>query len=445
MRRQRRTRLIFPALLCTLLWLASGAAHAAMSAKRSVLANGMVLLTAEQRALPMVAIELLIDAGARHESVARAGLAHLTSKLLTYGTHKRSAVQISEALDFIGASLDSGCGDDTATISMTILKKDLPTGLELLADILTGASFPQIEIDRQKQAVLAAIKAKSEDPGTLAGEAFAAALFPASAYGRPLEGSAATVTQLQQVHLREFFQRHYRPNRTIMSVVGDVSEAEISAALNQALRGWQPGEPSKAPTPPESQDKPRSLAIQRDLTQANIILGHRGVPRTHADYYAIQVMNYILGGGGFSSRAMDSIRNERGLAYSVYSYFSAHKSHGSFQFVMQTKNESAREAITLAIGEIERLRAEPVREQELSDAKNYLIGSYPLNFDTNRKVAGFLTQVEYYGLGLDFAQRYGELIGKVTREEVQRAAKLYLHPDRLITTIVGNQAKIGSK
>ena len=424
------------------LLLQAAPAWSAMAAKRSVLANGMVLLTSEQRALPTVAIELLIDAGARHESAELAGLAHLTSKLLTDGTAKRSANQISETLDFIGASLDAGCGDDLATISLTILKKDLAVGLQLLAEILTGASFPVAEIDRQKQAILASIRAKEEDPGTLAGEAFAAALFPGSAYGRAVEGSAASLKRLDRKKMLEFFQRYYRPNRTIMSVVGDVSEAEISVALGQALKDWRPGEASKAPAPPARNDGARTLRINKALTQANIILGHGGVARGHPDYYAIQVMNYILGGGGFSSRAMDSIRNERGLAYSVYSYFGAEKSHGIFQFVMQTKNDSAGEAIGLAREEIRRMREELVSEAELSDAKNYLTGSFPLRFDTNRKVAGFLGQVEYFQLGLDYPERYGELIGKVSRADVQRVAREQLTPEKLLTVIVGNQKQI---
>jgi zinc protease len=187
------------------------------------------------------------------------------------------------------------------------------------------------------------------------------------------------------------------------------------------------------------------VRVNKDLTQANIIMGHEGVPRNHPDYYAIQVMNYILGGGGFSSRAMESIRNQRGLAYSVYSYFSAEKSHGTFAFVMQTKNETAEEAIRIARQEIGRLRDEPVSEQELSDAKDYLTGSFPLRFDTTRKVANFLAQVEFFQLGLDYPERYADLVRRVTREDVQRVAKEYLQPERLITVVVGNQKKIGQR
>jgi zinc protease len=416
-----------------------------MEPKRSVLGNGLVLLTSEQRALPIVSIELLIEAGSRYEAASQAGLANLTAKLLTYGTARRNALQISETLDFIGARLEADCGEDTVSISMTILKKDLLTGLDLLAEILTSSTFPAAEIDRQKQGVVAAIRAREEDPGAVAQRVFAATLFPDSPYGRPVEGTEASVRALEQKGLKEFFARHYRPNRSILSVVGDVSEQEITEALNRVFLGWSKGPPSTPPLAPSKIGAPQLLRVDKDLTQANIVLGHIGVPRSHPDYYAIQVMNYILGGGGFSSRAMDSIRNERGLAYSVYSFFGAEKSHGYFQFVMQTKNETAQEAVQLAREEIRRIREQPVTEQELNDAKNYLTGSFPLRFDTNRKVAGFLAQVEFFQLGLDYPDRYNDLIGKVTRADLQRVAKEYLQPDKMVTVIVGNQKKIAEK
>lgn len=418
---------------------------AAMVPKRTVLNSGLVLLTSEQRALPMVSIELLIDAGSRHEPAHQAGLANLTSQLLTHGTLKRSATQISETLDFMGASLATGAGEDVATVSMTVLKKDLATGLELLAEILTQSNFPQTEIDRQKQAVIASIRAREEDPGALAGTAFNAALFPKSPYGRPVEGTQVSVKTIQQKNLQDFFARNYRPNRAIIAVVGDVAEPEIVQALTKTMKGWNKGTAGTKPQPPSEVGKPQTVQVNKDLTQANIVLGHNGVPRGNPDFYAIQVMNYILGGGGFSSRAMDSIRNERGLAYSVYSHFGAEKSHGSFQFVMQTKNETAVEAIRIAKEEMGRMREQPVTDQELNDAKDYLIGSFPLRFDTNRKVAGFLAQVEYYELGLDYPERYPDLIRKVTRDQVLRVAKQYLRPDELVTVIVANQQKIGKK
>jgi len=414
---------------------------AALAPKRSILDNGLVLLTSQQRSLPMVSIELLIEAGSRYDN--EEGVANLVARLLTYGTKRRSALQISDTVDFIGASLSASCGEDAASVSLTILKKDLATGLDLLADILTASTFPQEEIDRQKQAVIAGIKAREESPGSIAQRRFAAALYPQSPYGRPVEGNEASVKAISQASLQEFYQRFYRPNRAIMAVVGDISQDELIRALNQSLRSWTKGEPRGNPLVPSTIGEAQVIRVNKDLTQANIILGQQGISRENPDYYAIQVMNCILGGGGFSSRAMDAIRNERGLAYSVYSYFSAERSRGSFELVMQTKNETALEAIRLAQTEIRRIREESVTDQELSDAKDYLIGSFPLRLDTNRRVASFLVQVEFYQLGLDYPERYSDLIRKVTREDVERVARQYLHPEKLITVVVGNQKKIG--
>ena len=420
-------------------------AEAAIVSKRSVLSNGMVLLTSEQKSLPIVSIEMLIDAGSRYDNINEEGLANLTARLLTYGTKRRGALQISETLDFIGASLSASSGDDLASVSLTILKKDLPTGLELLAEVLTSSTFPQEEIDRQKQSIIASIKAREDSPGDIAQKRFAAALFPQSPYGRPVEGTETSVRAITQASLREFYQRHYRPNRAIIAVVGDISHDEIAQALGRYMQDWSKGEPGATPNAISNFGPAQIIRVNKELTQANIILGHQGVGRENPDYYAIQVMNYILGGGGFSSRAMDSIRNERGLAYSVYSYFSAERSRGTFELIMQTKNETAEEAIRIAQTEIRRIREQPVTDQELNDAKDYLIGSFPLRLDTNRRVASFLAQVEYFQLGLDYPERYRDLIRGVTRADVERVAKQYLDPEKLIIVVVGNQKKIGEK
>ncbi len=431
-----------------LLWSAIGmllavpVTAAGLVPKRVVLDNGLVLLVSEQRALPTVSVELLIDAGSRHDATGQEGLAHLAARLLTYGTQGRSALQISDALDFLGASLSAACGENLASVSMTVLKKDLSAGLALMAEVLTQSTFPQEEIERQKQETIALLRAREEEPADIAERRFAAALFPRSPYGRPVEGSEASLAQISQQSLRGFYQANYRPNRTMMAVVGDVSADEIETALKQAFRAWKKGEPASAPSAPAS-GPATVIRVNKDLTQANIIMGHEGVARSNPDYYAIQVMNNILGGGGFSSRVMESIRNQRGLAYSVYTQFSADKSHGSFQLVMQTENASAREAMRIAREEIARIRSEPVSEQELNDAKDYLTGSFPLRLDTNRKIASFLAQVEFYDLGLDYPERYGDLIRAVKSEDVLRVAKRYLQPEKLITVVVGSQDKIG--
>jgi zinc protease len=437
-------KVIFSAIVAMLLTLPDPS-NAALMPRRSVLENGMILLTSEQRTLPMVSIEMLIFAGSRFDGPKQEGVANLTAKLLTEGTKARSALQISQSLDFIGANLSSGASQDLASISMTVLKKDLATGLELLSEILTSSVFPQAEIERQKQAIIATIRAQEENPGEIAEKRFLAALYPESPAGRPVEGSETSVMSISQSALRQFYSRFYRPNRTIMSVVGDVSHEELVKALRQPFRSWTRGEAAPGPLVPTKTGAPQDVRVNKELTQANIIVGHEGIARTNNDYYAVQVMNYILGGGGFSSRAMDSVRNERGLAYSVYSIFDAEKGRGTFQFVMQTKNETAPEAIKIVKDEMLRIRQQPVSEAELSDAKNYLIGSFPLRFDTNHKVANFLAQVEYFELGLEYPERYAGLIQKVTGDDVLRVAQRYLYPDKLITVVVGNQQKIAGK
>lgn len=406
--------------------------------RRSVLQSGLILLTSEERALPMVTLSLLIDAGSRYDPRDREGLANITARLLTYGTRKRSALQISEALDFIGASLQASAGLEVTSISLTILKKDLDTGLELLGEILTASIFPPKEIERQRQSIIAAINARDENPGDIAQRKFAEALFPKSPYGRPVEGTPESIRNTDRKHIVDFYENFYRPERAIVAVVGDISHQEVTDRLSKALQSWTKGGLTPPPPPAPTPGPATTIRIQKNLTQSNIILGHEGVVRGDPDFYAIQVMNYVLGGGGFSSRLMDSVRSEKGLAYSVYSAFGAEKYTGTFQIVMQTKNESADEAMRIAQDEIRRIREQGVTDEELRSAKDYLTGSFPLRLDTNRKVAEFLANVEYFGLGLSYPDRYPELIRRIGQPDVHQAARRHLQPDKLITVVVGN-------
>jgi len=182
--------------------------------------------------------------------------------------------------------------------------------------------------------------------------------------------------------------------------------------------------------------------IDRQISQANIVLGSPGISRGNPDFYALSVMNYILGSGGFASRLLEEIRNKRGLAYSVESFFDPGRYEGSFQVVLETKNASAREAISLVVAQIKLMQEALVSEKELEGAKKYLIGSFPLRVDTQAKLAGFMIQEEYYGLGQDYPDKYPGLIRSVTREEVLRVARSYLHPEKYVLVIVGNLKEV---
>ena len=414
------------------------------AAERSTLPNGARLIVSEQRALPLVVVEVLIDAGARRDPQGKEGLAALTADLLSEATKTRSASQISEATDLIGASLGTSADTDFAVLSLTVLSKDLDTGLDLLTDVLLHPTFPEAEIARRREAALAAMKAQEDNPGNVADRAFLKALFRNSPYGHPVIGTPDGVRRVTRKDLVDFYAAHYRPEGTIITVAGDVSATDIASRLRTALQGWASGGNAPFVYPPTEFGHAETVTIDKPITQANIILGQLGIARDNPDYYAITVMNFILGGGGFTSRLLNNIRTKGGLAYSVGSMFSVNKSPGAFEIVMQTKNASADDAIQRACAEIAQIRSQPVEDDELAGAKLYLTGSFPMRFDTTAKIAAFLSQVEFYNLGRDYADTYAERVNAVTKDDVRRVAQQYLHPNELLLVAVAtlDQAKI---
>jgi zinc protease len=431
----------FAALLVLMLGLGSfeGNLLARPSGQRMVLSNQLVLLVAEEHSLPFVTFQLLMDAGSQRDPSGQEGLAYLTAKGLLLGTAKRNERIMNEELDFMGASLDSSAGRDYATLTLRVLKKDLDKGLGIFLEVLTQPSFPQEEVKREMTKVLAAIQAEEDQPEEVAQKTFQENLFLSGPYQHPVEGTKTSLPRLNREAMVHFYQNHYHSDSSILAVIGDITMEEIKATLIPRLEKWPKSKGSGETSPNTFSQGPKTVKIDRMLTQANIILGQTGVSRANPDYYALTVMNYILGGGGFSSRLVEEIRNKRGLAYSVASFFDAGKYPGSFQIVLQTQNASAREAISLAREQMERIRKEAVSEKELEGAKKYLIGNFPMRMDTQGKLANFLLQVEYYGLGQDYPDRYPQLIQSVTQEEILRVARKYLQPENTILVVVANQ------
>lgn len=435
---QSRARRILAAFTLVAICLAPTAHAAPLDANRRNLSNGAQLVVSEQHAIPMVVIQIMFDAGARRDPLGKYGLASLTADLLTEGTKTRSASQLSEAIDSIGASLDANADVDYASIGLTVLSKDLDRGLELLFDVLLNPTLPEAEVTRRREAALASMEAEQDDPGRVANRRFLELLFPNEPYGHPTIGTVADVRKLTRKDVADFYRRFYRPDFAIISVAGDVSADDIAQRLESGLHNWTRSGEAPFVYPETHPEKPEEAMIDKPLTQANIILGQRGVARENPDYYALNVMNFILGGGGFTSRLMDNVRVKGGLAYSVGSMFSVNKFPGSFQVVMQTKNASAADAIQRTCGELERVRSELVTDDELSGAKLYLTGSFPLRLDSNAKIAGFLAQVQFFNLGADYVDTYAARINAITKEDVQRVAQKYLHPDLLHLVVVGN-------
>lgn len=410
---------------------------------RIVLENRLVLLVSEEHSLPFVIFEMLIDAGSRRDPIDEEGLAHLTAKGLLLGTPRKSERSMNDELDFLGASLTASAGRDYALISLQVLKKDLAQGFDLFMETLTSPLFPEKELKRQAQKTLGDIQAADEQPMRLARRTFLETLFPKSPYGHPVEGTRESVPGLTRDQVARFYKTFYHPNAAFMAIVGDISMEEVKEQLVPLLSKWQAVETEETKFAGSFVEGPKSVAIDRQVAQASIILGHVGVRRDNPDYYPLSVMNYILGGGGFGSRLFDQIRVERGLAYSVGSMADANKYQGSFEIVLQTKNSSAAESIEIVRRQMELIRTTPVSERELSGARSYLTGSFPLRLDSQSKLAGLLVSIEYYGLGLDYFEKYPRLIESVTSEDVLRVAKSYLHPEKAILVVVANLKKAG--
>lgn len=445
MRNKTRNTLlgICMAFLSAAVALTTSAFAAETLGKRIVLENGMVLLLAEKHELPLVTVNMVIQAGSMAEPQDKPGLASITASLLMQGTSRRSATQISKEIDFVGGSLSTSGGEDFASAGLRVLKKDLRIGLDLLSDVLLNPAFEQKELDRKIAKTLAEIKQQKDEPNVIAAEAFEKAIFGKHPYGKTSDDMAAYLPKLGRDDVLAFHAARYSPNNTIIAVVGDVTEQEIVLLLNEYFTSWKKKElaPVDAPKPPVLEKTIVNKIDKKELTQANISMGHLGIRREDPDYYAVMIMNYILGGGGFSSRLMDTIRDNKGLAYDVHSSFSGQKERGAFSVTIQTKNESANEVIEETLREIRRIQTEPVSKKELADAKAYLIGSFPLRMDTSAKIASILSSIEVYNLGLDYPQKYSGLISSVIQEDILRVAKKYLAPDQMVIVVVANQEK----
>ena len=423
-------------------FLASASHAAEIKPTRVVTENGMTVLIVDRPSLPIVTVTVLMKAGAIYDPDAKSGLSYMAADMLDEGTKTRSAVQIAEQIEFIGGTLTAQGGEDFATATLRVLKKDTDLGFTLLADILMNPRFDTKEVARVRDELVGFLQSEKDEPGTIATKAFNEIVFKGHPYRRPANGDEKTVTKLTRQDLVTFHDRFYRPNRAIMAIVGDLGEAEALALVKKHFGKWTPKVlPLQAFPAPEPLPKPILKLIDKDLTQATIILGHVGIHRRNPDFYAVAVMNYILGGGGFSSRLVHRIRDEQGLAYDVDSVFEANVMPGPFAVHVQTRNAAANQALASVFQELKRIRTEPVSYQELSDAKAYLIGSFPLRMDTNAKLASLLNLVELHSLGLSYFDDYPKAIAAVTKEDVLRVAQKYLNPDRYALVIVAKLAE----
>jgi zinc protease len=428
--------------LCTLITLTAGLATPAraLEIKRLKLSNGAVLLVSEQHQLPMVSLAIAFDAGARRDPPGKEGLASLTADSLMQGTKDLSATQFNQRIDFTGGNMSIGASRDYASASLTALTKYRDDTLHLLAQALENPGLRDADIERKRAERVADINAAQEQPQYVAQVAFEKAIFDSGPYGHPAEGFAESVSKLTATDVRDFYKNYYRMGSAVIAVTGDVDAGQIRAKLEKEFSSL-PGTvaPQAPPHMPVIKPGIHVQLIDRNVAQANLILGSVGIARSNPDFYKIQVMNYILGGGGFSSRLMKVVRSKAGLAYGIGSGFQATKFPGAFLVVLQTKNESANQALRMILEQLREIQEAPVSETDIASAKKYLIGSFPLKLDRQSEIVSFMLQIELEGLGTDYAERYPKLIEAVTRADVQDVARRYIHPDALVLIAVANQ------
>ena len=426
------------AVSCALVLAVASPAHAAtLLAHREMMTNGITLLVAERPAIPIAVVRVYLRAGSAFDPPEAPGLANLTAELLTRGTGKRSGPDLDRAIEFVGGSLEAEAGRDGTTVTLSVLKKDLSLGLDFLAEVLLQPAFLEDELKRKVQEIQTALKREEESPETVAVRELARLLYPGHPYAHPTAGTIESVGQITRDQVIRFYREHYRPDAAIIAAVGAVTREEIRRELVARLALWTAPSgvrPSVGPAPAQPPVVQRTIA--RPLTQATVYLGRPAIRQDHPDYFPLTVANYVLGGGS-ASRLYTRVREERGLAYAVYSLVSPARYGASAVVSLQTRLDGVDEAVRLAKEEMARLATAPVEPREIELAKSYLIGSFPLRLDTSAKVAGLLVAIEENGLGLDYAERFKAGVAKVTAADVQRVAARYLDPATFSSVTVG--------
>jgi zinc protease len=365
----------------------------------------------------------------------------MVSRLLDEGTANRSSLQIAEAIESVGGALETDGSFERIVVSASVLRQDIDLALELAADVLINPVFPPEYVEKEKARTLSEIQSARDRPQVVAGWAFNEMVYGDHPLRRPSHGYPETVERITRTDLQEFHRKFFAPNNALLSIVGDFKVPDLLPRIERFFGAWVSKSISFPSYPqPEKQTERRTKYITMPAQQLNIYLGHLGVTRTNPDYYALQVLDTILGGGaGFTARIPQRLRDEMGLAYTTFASITmtAGLDAGRFVAFIGTSPENMRLAIDGLLNEIRRIVDEPVSEQELQDAKAYLTGSFVFAFESSAQIARFLVHAEVYGLGFDYVERYPEYIEAVTTDDITRVARKYLDCEKYTLVVVG--------
>jgi zinc protease len=410
------------------------------------LSNGLQVVLVEKHQVPLVQINLVIKSGAVDEPASKTGVASLVAGMLTDGAGSRDALAFADAVDYLGASLDGECGLHTSSLSLHTLVSKMDSALALMADAALRPAFLPTELERERKQRLNQLISWRTEARVQASIMFARTLYGNEhPYGRTALASEQAINSISTDDLRAFHHAYYRPNNAALVVVGDVTEAIVKPQLERTFGGWQQGPITPKPLPPVTQVHQRTITLvdKPGAAQSDIRIGCIGVPRVTDDYYAIVVMNTILG-GSFTSRLNQNLREEHGYTYGASSRFDFRKSAGPFLAASAVHTAKTDSALLQFFKELEGMR-QPIPQEDVDRAKNYVALGFPGDFQTVGSIAAMIEDMVIYGLPDDY---YGSYIGNilaVTKADVERVAKKYLDPAKMAVVLVGDRKETEAK
>jgi zinc protease len=417
----------------------------AMNIERVTSPGGIEAWLVESHDNPLIAMRFAFRGGSTQDSRGKEGLAYFVSSMMDEGAGDLDAVAFQERLQTLATRIDFDAGRDVMVGTLTTLTPNRDDAFDLLRLALTAPRFDRDATERVRAQILAGLKFDENDPSTVASLAWDRAAFRDHPYGQPIKGTEASIASITPADLHDYVARVYGRDKLLISVVGDIDSATLGRLLDHVF-GALPERSALAPVaeanPPLG---PTREIIEMDVPQSVAQFGHRGLPRKDPDFMAAYVLNYIIGGGGFSSRLMEEVREKRGLAYSVYSNLYPYEHAAVFVGNVATKNEAVGQSLYVIESELKRLAEQGPSAEELDAAKSYLTGAYALRFESSSGIANQLLWIQIEDLGIDYIDERNALIERVSLDDIKRVAKRLIEADRLITTIVGKPVEHTAK
>lgn len=402
-------------------------------------AQGSRVLFVPVGGLPMLDIRIVFDAGSARDA-GKAGLAVLSNGLLAEGAGGLSAQQIAERFESVGAQFGNEALRDMAYVAVRSLtdKKYLDTAITTLRTVLTAPDFPAEAFARELANLKVAAAARQQSPGDIAEEAFYKAIYGEHPYASPVAGTAQSLQLIKPEEVRAFYQQYYVARNAVIAIVGAVDRAQAEALAEELSAALPAGARADVlPVVPEL-EQAQEIRIAYPSQQSHIYVGQPGMKHDDPDYMALYVANHPFGGSGFASRLVETVREKRGLAYSVYSYFSPMREAGPFLMALQTRSDQSEEALGLLREELAKYLADGPEDAELRASISNITGSFPLNLDSNSKLLGYISMLGFYDLPLDYLQTFVSRVEAVTTEAAHTAMQRRIHPDRMVTVVVGS-------